>query len=344
MQRLKGIRQRGNTFQFNVSVNGQRVTGSALSLAEAIKERDSIKQALKEGKTCQNVPTENPESKPAAKTLKAVFDLTHRSRWSGTKGEKTAIINGQAALNYFGERAHVTDINARRIQEYADFLKDRNKESTINRKLSALSTMLRTAEEYEIIERSPVIRRKREYGGRDRYVSREEERQMLAILEHWGLTDFRDAIIFLIDTGARCGELLKLTKEDVDFSMGKYGVVSFCITKSDKPRGVPLTERASAVMKARVRHLENGDRIFPYTPNWIRNNWDRMKDHMGLSDDPQFVPHILRHTYASRLVQCGTPITKVQAALGHASLQTTMRYSHLSPTSLFDIVDGLEKV
>lgn len=57
---------------------------------------------------------------------------------------------------------------------------------------------------------------------------------------------------------------------------------------------------------------------------------------MRLSFDAQFTPHCLRHTCASRLVQSGVGIRVVQEWLGHKTIQMTMRYAHLSPTSLHE--------
>ena len=42
-------------------------------------------------------------------------------------------------------------------------------------------------------------------------------------------------------------------------------------------------------------------------------------------------PHIMRHTFCSRLVQLGVPIPNVQKLMGHKKIETTMRYSHLAP-------------
>ena len=55
---------------------------------------------------------------------------------------------------------------------------------------------------------------------------------------------------------------------------------------------------------------------------------------MGLADDGAVVPHVLRHTCASRLVQGGIDIRRVQMWLGHQTLQMTMRYVHLATHDL----------
>ena len=60
---------------------------------------------------------------------------------------------------------------------------------------------------------------------------------------------------------------------------------------------------------------------------------------MGLLEDDQFVPHMLRHTCASRLVSKGIQLPQVMLWMGHRNIQTTMRYSHLAPKDL----DGAAK-
>ncbi|MCP3165520.1 tyrosine-type recombinase/integrase [Myxococcus sp. QH3KD-4-1] len=53
--------------------------------------------------------------------------------------------------------------------------------------------------------------------------------------------------------------------------------------------------------------------------------------------------HVLRHTFASHLVMGGVPLKAVQELLGHASIEMTMRYAHLSPDVKKDAVRVLEQ-
>jgi integrase/recombinase XerD len=55
---------------------------------------------------------------------------------------------------------------------------------------------------------------------------------------------------------------------------------------------------------------------------------------MGLASDAEFVPHCLRHTFASALLRKTGNLVLVQRALGHASIKTTTRYAHMSDKDL----------
>ena len=70
--------------------------------------------------------------------------------------------------------------------------------------------------------------------------------------------------------------------------------------------------------------------------------WNLAKERCHLGSDADVVPHILRHTCASRLVQGGIDIRRVQMWLGHQTLHVTMRYAHLAANDLDACVNVLE--
>ena len=117
--------------------------------------------------------------------------------------------------------------------------------------------------------------------------------------------------------------------------------MTFWLTKNGRSRSVPLTERAALALQASDR-----TRRGPFTSivqAKFRAAWNEAKHEVGLGAEPDVVPHILRHTCASRLVQGGIDIRRVQTWLGHQTLQMTMRYAHLASGDLDICVPILER-
>jgi len=355
-EHVRGIRKRGNVYQFNVTVKGKRVTGTAATLEEAAQARANIKAELKidtpriktEADTTDTAQQAMQLTIPAQPidtrdSLKAIFDITHKESWEGKKGEKTAIMNAKAAMQFFGSYTPASQITRERVREYVIHLEDAgNSNATINRKLSALSLMLKTAFENDYITHLPLMKRRTEYKGRDRYLTEQEEIKMIKVIDTFNNQDFKDFIIVLLDTGCRCGELQQLQKQDVDFETGGCGQVSLYVTKTDKPRTIPMTDRVRAILKRRISTIQDA-LLFPYRKDWIRRSWNKLRKNMDLEHDKQFIPHMLRHTCASRLVQRGIPVYTVQMWMGHSHQATTARYAHLSPSTLFQAVAVLNR-
>ena len=61
---------------------------------------------------------------------------------------------------------------------------------------------------------------------------------------------------------------------------------------------------------------------------------------LGEEDNPNYVRHILRHTCASRFAQKGMDEKRIKEWMGHKDLTNTMRYMHLAPTDLFEMVEA----
>jgi integrase len=210
--------------------------------------------------------------------------------------------------------------------------------STVNRKMSAFSMMLKTAIDQGWLKSMPKVPRRREGAHRIRWMNEDEEKVVMTTCEHLGLHDLRDFIAVAIDTGFRRGELLRFKSKD--FSNGLLHLHAGT-TKTDEARAVPATKRVIEILGRRA-HLE---RVFDsLTPHTLRWQWDRLRERMGLLEDPQFVVHMLRHTCASRLVQRGVPLVVVKTWMGHKTIATTMRYAHLAPENLNQALKALEGI
>lgn len=77
----------------------------------------------------------------------------------------------------------------------------------------------------------------------------------------------------------------------------------------------------------------------PRSETWVRNTIRAVGVAAGL---PDLHPHVLRHTFATRLLEKGAHVRQVQELLGHASLQTTQIYLSVRPVNLKDAVEGLD--
>ncbi len=158
----------------------------------------------------------------------------------------------------------------------------------------------------------------------------------------------------MIMTGLRCGlrqgELLGLRWEDVDTKNGRITVRRSIVrgrvkgTKSRRIREIPLGDdiRAALVEHRHLRgpwvfsdadgnHLTNGECKWPLYrgcegANVRRIGW-----------------HVLRHSFCSHLAMRGAPVTTIQALAGHARLDMTQRYMHLSPDVARDAVKLLDR-
>jgi len=260
--------------------------------------------------------------------------------WKGTKSEATASVNTASAVAFFGGDTQLKDLSVQQIDAYVESLQTKqNTNGTINRKLSALSKMLRFALEREFITKTPRIEKKKEATGRIRWLTKGEEQTLVEYFYKANRVDVGTLIVFLLDTGARAGEALSVTWKDI-----KNSTATFWDTKNGSPRSVPLTKRLVALLDGSA-NPESTERVFKtITYAELHYLWQKAKKAIGFEADDQFVPHCLRHTCASRLAQAGVPIVTIKEFMGHKNIQVTMRYAHLSPNQLDRAREALEMV
>lgn len=143
----------------------------------------------------------------------------------------------------------------------------------------------------------------------------------------------------------RAGEQYGLRWEDVDF---ERRLIRLGQTKNGRERYIRLNQVAYDALLV-LRRASNGDGPvfvnavtpgrFHGKPRASARNWfEQAARNAGLEGA---VWHSLRHTFCSRLVMAGVDIATVGQLAGHRTLQTTMRYSHLSPEHQQEAVDRL---
>lgn len=344
------VTPRGTRWQASVCHKHQRYRRDFPDRQQALQWEADAKAALLRGEAPPGTP-QGRASDGAPSNLQALFDLTYRTVWAGSKAERTAERNGQDVVNLIGPNTRLSEISDSTIDALICKLEDSGiANSTINRKLAALSKMLTLADRRGYLTRRPHILRKREPQGRIRWLTQEEEAKLIDTMKHFGKPDFADLVVFLVDTGMRLSEALNVPWKDIDKWKNEGWVRLWdsadTSVKNGEARSIPLTARALEMLRARCPEIclpEDG----PFTMLPMRTFhefWTRCKSHMGLGQDEQFVPHALRHTYISRLIQAGVDLPTVQKLAGHKTIQMTLRYAHLAPRNLKVAADVLDKL
>lgn len=343
------VRQRGGSWQADITVKGQRIRETFASEAEAKAwEHQARAAALRgdaiprpNGSGAATAPKSGQSRDDGSPTIGNILKRTFDTHWRGGRTEAKNLVNMGQIEAYFGKDFLVTRIDTDAIDGFiTDCIAKRNSNATINRKLAVLSKALRFAYNRGLIPKMPKIERKAENVGRFRWLEEAEEKALLATLRSWGKEDHAETVEVLIDTGMRPSELYSLAARDVNL---KTGAILIWQTKTDRPRTVYATKRVKAVLQRRMSAVTAPtEKLFPYDNFWMRHTWDRVRLHLGLQNDPHFVPYVCRHTCASRMVQRGVPINVVKDWLGHTSIQMTMRYAFLAPTNLQNAASVLE--
>lgn len=257
-----------------------------------------------------------------------LLDLCYRAApmlWVPPKHQRNSIKNIEEFFLMMG-RPNAEDVNTLMIDEYIFKLKPRLCNGSVNRKLNSIHSLLKWAYERELLPKLPKFNWQKEDNERVRWLSIEEEKQLLSKLP----PDLSAFCEILLLTGMRRDELRLMKKEQIDGNFARLWK-----TKTGKPRSVPLTPRAKELMEQYVP--------FNLHRMYIFRQWQKVRKEMGLEKDKDFVLHMLRHTAATRLLDTSKNIVIVQKLLGHSQLATTSRYAHLSDDLLLQSVNESAK-
>lgn len=221
---------------------------------------------------------------------------------------------------------------------------------TVNNVLTVLSSMLRRAAEWGVIERAPRVKLLRATQEQVAFYDFVEFDRLLGAAR---LLDPRIELLVLLGghAGLRRGEVIALEWSDVDLGRKRLHVRrsewngKVTVPKGGRDRYVTLTEALASALKAH-RHLR-GPRVLyaddGSTPtNKIVRRWmEQAQKRAGLEVTGGV--HVLRHTFCSHLAMRGATPTAIQALAGHTTLGVTQRYMHLSPEAKDDAIRLLDR-
>lgn len=147
----------------------------------------------------------------------------------------------------------------------------------------------------------------------------------------------RAAALLMADAGLRVHEAVAYQPTSLS-SSGNLRVFG----KRRKWRSVPLTHRLRDALAQAAAHAQAREWTspIPYTTRWV---WKRLALASRRAGLPHINPHMLRHSYATRLRLSGANLHIIQALLGHANLATTMIYVHTGEDEVADTLAAFER-
>ena len=249
------------------------------------------------------------------------------------------------------KRVKLNEVNLHVARAYLVFLTKDRKKSSVGRKLAALKGFFKYLVASGQLKQDPLLllQTPKQEKPLPRFLSVDDVFQLLGGLKIKGALDARDRAIFEVfySTGIRVSELVGLNWRDIDFQLGIVRVVG----KGSKERIVPIGECAlESLTDYGVEQRKRGN--LPTTGEnavFLNNRGNRIttrsigrivEKHLKASGlAVRISPHGLRHTFATHLLNSGADLRVIQELLGHASLSTTQRYTHLNLDGLTAVYD-----
>jgi len=172
------------------------------------------------------------------------------------------------------------------------------------------------------------------------------QEEVLQFFDHVGCLKNRAALMLCYGAGLRISEAVAVRVSDID---SKRGLIRVVQGKGKKDRYAMLSERLLAVLRSYWRAARPKDYLFP--------TW-REGHHMTSSAlavacrnaclnsgiPKRITAHTLRHSFATHLLENGTDTRVIQVLLGHSRIETTARYTAVTPNALAQTVSPLDRL
>lgn len=246
-------------------------------------------------------------------------------------------------LAELGREAEARDVDHLAIRGFLACLHRRGlKKVSAARKLAALRTFFRYLCREGVLETNParVLLSPRV---EKRIPTHLEEADVEKLLDLPGTSEAdlraRALLEMLYATGIRCSELVGLDLDDLDMP----GRMIRVLGKGRKERVIPFGSRAAEALAVYLQNRCSPDS----TAVFLNGRGQRLTDRSVRSIVRiqtqraallhRVSPHTLRHTFATHLLERGADLRAIQELLGHASLSTTQRYTHVNARQLLDI-------
>jgi len=252
----------------------------------------------------------------------------------------------QGRINWWSDRLghrKLATISTEDVAGYLNAYRSTVSNGTHNRMKSCLSALFRFAKKQGYTGINPVTDTPsyKEARNRIRYLSDKERLSLLKAcreldaVSEWGKLTL--LVTMALMTGARRGELLKLSWRDIDFT-NRTAILKDTKNGTDRMVSFPLP-----ILELMIKHRGNNDALIfsancSNKPFVFRKHWVKALSNAGVTE---FRFHDLRHTCASYLANAGASAPDIQAVLGHKSYETTRKYVHLSSERVQSVTDSV---
>lgn len=245
-----------------------------------------------------------------------------------------------------GEDAAAQDVDHLLLRRYMAQLGKSVRKSSIGRKLAAIRTFFRYLIRRGIITRNPaeLIATPKKENRLPFHLNIDQVTTLVESPQEDEKHALRDRAILelLYSSGLRVSELTCLDIGDLDLSGGMVRVMG----KGGKERIVPVGSRA---IQAIQDSLAMRGELAGSGPLFLNTRGDRINRRsvarivdahvLRIAAFKRISPHILRHTFATHMLEGGADLRAIQELLGHASLSTTQKYTHVSIDRLMEVYD-----
>jgi integrase/recombinase XerD len=172
--------------------------------------------------------------------------------------------------------------------------------------------------------------------------SREEVERLIKVISN---TRARTVVTLLYGTGLRLNEALKLKVSDID---SDKMVIHVRFGKGGKSRQVFLSNKLLNILREYYRTYRPGEYLFEHrrgkpVHETLIQGWCKEGCRRAHIKTP-ITPHVLRHSFATHLLESGTDLRVIQALLGHSNINSTLIYTHVSRRCFEGIQDPLKEI
>ncbi len=247
------------------------------------------------------------------------------------------------------DNINIEDCNYSIIRSWiVELVNNGNSNRTVNRKISSLKSFFKFLIKTDLIKSSPL----------EEHIPLKQEKKIQVPFSKEEITSLLDSnyfpdtykgilqktiISFFYFTGVRRIELIELKESNLDLKSETVKVLG----KRNKERLIPLLPKISILIQEYISERNNLISNINHDLVFLSKNGDKLSEkfvYRTVSDYFKLVsskskkaPHVLRHSFATHLINEGADINSVKELLGHASLSATQIYSHTSMDKIKEV-------